>query len=268
MREPALPAVSPGPLIERMAKAGYEEIVRQTKDLETDAPTWESQTEEIREEYLGLARAMQRSLPDSKSPREAKGQGRGRRGAVMPLMVCAVLGFVVGFATASWIAGWGGYPRLAAVDRASPAVSGAAPIEPTVQPPATETTTPIQPEPEVNVPRDVPAQEPAAAPSTPPMETANAERPARTADKTEPRSAPCAADLEPWPVDSKGQGKAIQTLLRDLGFYSGATTGTVGPVTRAAIRKFQLAANEPGTGEPSKMLFELLKKKKCASMVP
>ncbi len=46
------------------------------------------------------------------------------------------------------------------------------------------------------------------------------------------------------------------------------TNCTVGPATRAAIRKFQLAANEAETGEPSKMMFESLKKKKCASTVP
>jgi peptidoglycan hydrolase-like protein with peptidoglycan-binding domain len=64
------------------------------------------------------------------------------------------------------------------------------------------------------------------------------------------------------------QAKAIQILLRDLGLYSGTTYGTVGPATREAIRKFQLAADEAETGEPSEMLFESLKKKKCASSVP
>jgi peptidoglycan hydrolase-like protein with peptidoglycan-binding domain len=43
--------------------------------------------------------------------------------------------------------------------------------------------------------------------------------------------------------------KAIQILLRDLGFYGGTTYGTLGPATRAAIRKFQLAADEAETGE-------------------
>ena len=38
----------------------------------------------------------------------------------------------------------------------------------------------------------------------------------------------------------------------------------LGPATREAIRKFQVAAGEAETGEPSEMLFESLKKK-CAS---
>lgn len=37
----------------------------------------------------------------------------------------------------------------------------------------------------------------------------------------------------------------------------------LGPATREAIRKFQLAAGEAETGEPSEMLFESIKKK-CA----
>jgi len=85
---------------------------------------------------------------------------------------------------------------------------------------------------------------------------------------SEPRNTTCTVDLDPWPTDGTGQAKAIQSLLRELGLYSGTTSGTVGPATRAAIRKFQHAANEAATGEPSKMLFESLKKKKCASTAP
>ena len=81
------------------------------------------------------------------------------------------------------------------------------------------------------------------------------------------RRATCTADVGAWPADSTDQAKAIQILLRDLGLYDGTTYGTVGPATRAAIRKFQLAAGETETGEPSETLFEQLKKK-CASPTP
>lgn len=78
---------------------------------------------------------------------------------------------------------------------------------------------------------------------------------------SEPPKTTCTVDVGRWPVDSTEQVKAIQILMRDLGFYSGTTYGTLGPTTRAAIRKFQLAADQAETGEPSEMLFESLKKK-------
>ena len=56
-------------------------------------------------------------------------------------------------------------------------------------------------------------------------------------------------------------------MLRDLGLYEGTVYGTVGPATRAAIRKFQVSAGESETGEPDQALFESLKKK-CAAPAP
>jgi len=105
----------------------------------------------------------------------------------------------------------------------------------------------------------------AAAPSQ--SEASNSDLAASAAERPEPRKTTCAVDVGPWPADGTDQAKAIQILLRDLGFYSGTTYGTVGPATRAAIRKFQAAAGEAETGEPSEMLFESLKKK-CASSTP
>ena len=77
----------------------------------------------------------------------------------------------------------------------------------------------------------------------------------------------CSVDPGLWPSDRTSQIKIIQLLLRDLGFYSGTTYGTMGPATRAAIAKFQLAANEAETGEPNEALFVALKKK-CAPASP
>ena len=53
-------------------------------------------------------------------------------------------------------------------------------------------------------------------------------------------------------------------MLRDLGLYEGTVYGTVGPATRAAIRKFQASAGQPETGEPDQALFDSLQKK-CAA---
>ena len=272
MRKPTIDTVIPDPLLERMAKAGYEEIVKQRKGLtDPGVPTWETQTEELREEYLGIARAIQQSLDDRGSNLKAAASGgeEGRRRPVMPFIACAVvLALLGGSGVALWTAGWGGFPSVPGVDRASPAMSKAALLEPDAHRPGAEATTASGAGPEVTAPiHDVPAQEPVVS-SPSHNEAGNSDLAASAAERPESRKTTCTVDLGPWPTDGTGQAKAVQTLLRELGFYSGTTYGTVGPATRAAIRKFQLAANEAETGEPSKMLFESLKKRKCASTAP
>jgi peptidoglycan hydrolase-like protein with peptidoglycan-binding domain len=116
-------------------------------------------------------------------------------------------------------------------------------------------------------PKQRPAQEPAVSSSPSQSEASNSNLAASAAERPEPRKTTCTVDVGAWPTDRTDQAKAIQILLRDLGFYSGTTYGTVGPATRAAIHEFQLAADEAETGEPSEMLFESLKKK-CASSAP
>jgi hypothetical protein len=81
-------------------------------------------------------------------------------------------------------------------------------------------------------------------------------------DREEAANPSLSSRLASRPVAAIGGG-----VLRDLGFFDGPTAGTVGPMTRAAIRKFQLAAGETETGEPSEALFEQLKRK-CASSTP
>jgi peptidoglycan hydrolase-like protein with peptidoglycan-binding domain len=112
-----------------------------------------------------------------------------------------------------------------------------------------------------------PAQAPAVSSPASPSEASNSTPAAPAAERPEPRKTTCTTDVGRWPADRTDQAKAIQSLLRDLGFFDGPTQGTVGPVTRAAIRKFQLAAGESETGEPSEALFEQLKRK-CASSTP
>jgi peptidoglycan hydrolase-like protein with peptidoglycan-binding domain len=113
-------------------------------------------------------------------------------------------------------------------------------------------------------PQQRPAQEPAVSSPASQSEASNSAVAAPAAERPEPRKTTCTADVGRWPTDRTDQAKAIQILLRDLGFFGGPTYGTVGPATRAAIRKFQLNAGETETGEPSEALFEQLKRK-CAS---
>jgi peptidoglycan hydrolase-like protein with peptidoglycan-binding domain len=110
-------------------------------------------------------------------------------------------------------------------------------------------------------------QEPAVSSAPSQSEASKSDPAAPAAEKPEPPKTTCTVDVGPWPADRTEQAKAIQILLRDLGFFGGPTQGTVGPVTRAAIRKFQLAAGESETGEPSEALFEQLKRK-CVSSAP
>jgi len=109
------------------------------------------------------------------------------------------------------------------------------------------------------------AQEPAVSP--PQGGLSNSDLMASAAKQPESPRTICTVDVGPWPIDSTEQAKAIQILMRDLGFYGGTTYGTLGPATRAAIRKFQISADQAETGEPSEMLFESLKKK-CVFRTP
>lgn len=62
-----------------------------------------------------------------------------------------------------------------------------------------------------------------------------------------------------WPAKVPDQIRAIQALLIDLKLLKAEPTGTVGPLTRRAIRAYQKQAGLKETGEPSQALFESLK---------
>lgn len=199
----------------------------------------------------------------------ASGDGEGPRRSVTLLVAYAVvLTLLGGAAVVFWTGGRRDLPGPTESDRTTPAIPKAAPVEPAParqglklppRPLAPEPTAPSQQE-----PAPQPAPEPRA--SSPPTQS-EASPGAPPAEKPEPPKTPCTADIGPWPDVKVDQGRVIQILLHDLGFYSGTTYGTVGPTTRAAIRKFQIAVNEAETGEPSEALFESLKKK-CALPVP
>ena len=191
----------------------------------------------------------------------ASGNGKGTRRPVMRFVAYAVvLVLLAGAGVALWAAR-GGPRAVPGSDRAPPALSKAAPTEPA---PAAQglKLPPRRAEGEATAPT---RQEPAVSP--PPSEASNTDAAAAAAEKPEPRKITCAVDVGPWPTDKTDQAKAIQILLRDLGLYGGTTYGTLGPATREAIRKFQLAAGETETGEPTEILFEQLKKK-CGWSAP
>jgi hypothetical protein len=265
--------VTSDPLLDRMAKAGYEEVVKRTEHLrDPGGRTWETETEALREDWRAIARAILQSSGErgSKLMATPSGDGESARRSVMPFVAYAVvLALLGGSGVALWTAGWGGLPSVPGIDRAFRAVSNVALNESGARHPGAEAAATSGAGPESTAPaHHVPAQEP-AVPSLPSQrEASNSDLTASAVERPEPRKTTCTADLGPWPNDSTGQAQAIQILLRDLGFYGGTTYGTVGPATRAAIRKFQLVAHEAETGEPSEMLFEALKRKKCASSAP
>jgi hypothetical protein len=190
--------------------------------------------------------------------------GKGISRPVMPFVAYAVVLALLGSAgVALWARGKGVLPSVPASDRTAPAISKTAASEPVRAAPGLKLP-PRSAEPAATAPSK---QEPAVSSSPPQSEASNSDPAAAAAEKPEPRKSTCTVDVGPWPTDKTDQAKAIQILLRDLGFYSGTTYGTLGPATRAAIGKFQVAAGEPETGEPTEMLFESLKKK-CASSAP
>jgi hypothetical protein len=190
----------------------------------------------------------------------ASGDGKGTRRPIMPFVAYAVvLALIAGAGVALWTAR-GGPRGVPESDRASPVLSKSVPTEPV--PPARGLALPprsAEPQP------TAPAKQESTLSSSPSQSEASKSDPAApAAEKPDPPKSTCTTDVGPWPTDRTDQAKAIQILLRDLGLYGGTTYGTVGPATREAIRKFQLAAGEGETGEPSETLFEQLKKK-CAS---
>jgi hypothetical protein len=146
---------------------------------------------------------------------------------------------------------------------ATPAAAAAPGASVAQKPPAAPSPAPV-PLPSVSpAAATAPATPPAPAPASPAVE-ANPADPTPVAapmEKPAPVKSKCTADAAPWPAERTEQGKAIQGMLRDLGLYEGTVYGTVGPTTRAAIRKFQVSAGQPETGEPDEALFESLRKK-------
>jgi putative peptidoglycan binding protein len=199
------------------------------------------------------------------------GGGEGKRRPVMPFVAYGIvlgsLGWGVVFL---WTAGGGSHSDSTRSHHAASAVSKPTQIEPLRndrrQGPAVQSADAGETAPTKREPQQETA---VVSPSPPPAESEAVDKnlAASTSKQSEPALAKCTLDPGPWPADKTEQARTIQILLRDLGFYGGTTYGTLGPATRQAIRKFQLAVDEAETGEPSELLFESIKKK-CASSSP
>src|SRR6185437_10113345 len=61
-----------------------------------------------------------------------------------------------------------------------------------------------------------------------------------------------------WPTSTADQIRAVQQGLFDLKRLRDKPDGTLGPVTRAAIRDFQKSAGLRETGEPSREVYMAL----------
>jgi peptidoglycan hydrolase-like protein with peptidoglycan-binding domain len=66
-------------------------------------------------------------------------------------------------------------------------------------------------------------------------------------------------DAAAWPAKGADQIRAIQQLLVELKLLNAEPTGTVGPLTKRAIRDYQRKSGLKETGEPSQVLFDSLK---------
>ena len=99
---------------------------------------------------------------------------------------------------------------------------------------------------------------PAPAPAPPPPTSADI---AKAGPPTpEPAKVETAkADPTAWPASRVDQVKAIQTLLRDLRFYTKAIDGQANGGTQTAIREYQRMSGLKETGEANKALFDSLK---------
>lgn len=200
----------------------------------------------------------------------ASGNGWSKRWLAIPVVAYAfVFALLGGAGFALWAMEGGGLPWGRETEPASASAAQAARLElsplgrglelppRTTGPQAAAPTEPkVTPQPAVPLP---PPQAEARETDTAALSTKTPEPSMSTSQ--------CSVDPGPWPSDRTSQIKIIQLLLRDLGFYSGTTYGTMGPATRAAIAKFQLAANETEAGEPNEALFVALKKK-CAPASP
>lgn len=88
---------------------------------------------------------------------------------------------------------------------------------------------------------------------------------AKSADTKPTETRSTGADAGDWPARTSDQIRAIQELLVDLKLLHAQPTGTVGPLTRRAIRTYQKNAGLKETGEPSQALFESLKAARAKS---
>ena len=129
--------------------------------------------------------------------------------------------------------GQSGAPPTAVVPSTSPA-----PLPPTAAAPPPAPTAAVP-----SAPANAPPTTPAAPVPSPPPPTAP---PAATA--TAPPATPPPSALPAEAEMSAADRRQVQEALRRLGYYKGPADGIFGPLTRAAIRRFQQDIRSDATG--------------------
>lgn len=154
-------------------------------------------------------------------------------------------------------------PPPSSAEIAAPA--GPAPAPPKADPPkplpvVVDTAKPTPTKIETIRPSLSPADVPAAPPPPTSADIAKAGPPAPEPPKVETAKPETAkADPNAWPASRLDQVKAIQTLLRDLRFYTKMIDGQANGGTQTAIREYQRMSGLKETGEANKALFDSLK---------
>lgn len=101
--------------------------------------------------------------------------------------------------------------------------------------------------------------ETAAPPAAAKIDLGRSEPPPPPPTTADIQRATAKADPDAWPASRVDQIKAVQRLLQELKFYSGAIDGLPANNTRTAIREYERLAGIPPTGEPTQALFDSLK---------
>ena len=126
---------------------------------------------------------------------------------------------------------------------------------PTTVPPFPQARTPITPpmaaEPSQAAPPTAPPSSTAATPSTPAVTAEPSQAAPPTAPPSSTATTPSAPATPPLPAEggmSESDRRQIQEALRRLNYYHGPIDGIFGPLTRAAIRRFQQDVGVDSTG--------------------
>jgi hypothetical protein len=132
-------------------------------------------------------------------------------------------------------------PPASAAPAAPPSSSATAPNQPTGPTASNQSSnlSPLQP-----------SQAPGQS-ASPPTASSNPEPPAQPSQATSPSPPPSAAVAASMPSEDKmsvANRRQVQEALHRLDYYHGPVDGIFGPLTRAAIRRFQESIGEKSTG--------------------
>jgi type IV secretory pathway VirB10-like protein len=130
-------------------------------------------------------------------------------------------------------------------DASPPHVS--APTAPSASTPASPSTPPATAQPSQVTPSTAPAGPMATSPSAPPVTA----QPSQVTPPTAPPASTAASPMTSMPAEarmSEADRRQVQEALHRLEYYQGPMDGIFGPLTRAAVRRFQHDIGAEATG--------------------